>query len=187
MLESDAAGQPNISSQDGGNSGTEPIIRNCQPQDLPQIRAIYNHFILTSVVTFDEEPLEVSHWQEKYELTQKLNLPFLVMTSTSGQVLGFAYCTPWRQKSAYKQTAEDTIYLAPEATGQKLGEKLLGSLLAQCREAGLKEIIAVIADRDTEPSMKLHGRFGFTNQGHLKNVGFKFGQPVGVYLMQLSL
>ena len=171
----------------GAEPAKELNIRPCEPRDLPQIRDIYNYFIRNTVVTFDEEPLELSDWEEKFELIKKNNLPFLTLLSDSGEVIGFAYCTPWKQKSAYKKTVENTIYLSPAATGRKLGGRLLEALIAQCREIGIKEIIAVIADRGAEASIKLHRRYGFADQGHLGKVGVKFGKPVGTFLMQLSL
>lgn len=166
---------------------SEPIIRNCELSDLPQIRDIYNYYIRNTVVTFDEEPLELSDWEDKFGLIKKQGLPFLVMLSDSGEVLGFAYCAPWRQKSAYKKTVENSIYLSAAATGRKLGGRLLEALITYCQEAGIKEIIAVIADRGAEASIRLHRKYGFADQGHLAKVGVKFGKPVGTYLMQLSI
>lgn len=165
----------------------EERIRPAARTDLPKIREIYNFFVKNTVVTFDEEPLSLDEWQEKLEHLQKLGLPFLVLESENGEVIGFAYLAPWRQKSGYRKTAENSIYLQPAATGHRRGTRLLEALIESGRAAGVKEIVAVIADRGADASIRLHERHGFTIQGKLAKVGFKFGKPVGTILMQRSL
>lgn len=173
------------------NRAPEPVgaeeIRPAQPSDLAAIRDIYNYFVRNSTIAFEEEPLSFAHWQDRFELLTKLELPFLVVTSARGEVLGFAYLAPWRQKSGHRKTVENTIYLRPAATGKKLGGKLLAALIAEARAAGVREIIAVISDRGATASIKLHESFGFTEQGRLGKVAYKFGRWVGTVLMQKTL
>lgn len=165
----------------------EESIRSAVSADLPKIREIYNFFVKNTVITFDEEPLTLVEWQEKFEHLAKLGLPFLVMEGEHGEVIGFAYLAPWRQKSGYRKTAENSIYLQPAATGHRRGTKLLGALIEAGRQAGVREIVAVIADRGAEASVRLHEGHGFTIQGKLGKVGFKFGKPIGTILMQRSI
>jgi L-amino acid N-acyltransferase YncA len=164
----------------------EISIRDAQLEDMPQVRAIYNFFVQNTVITFDDKPLDISHWQEKFEHLTKLGLPFLVLTRGS-EVLGFAYVAPWRQRTGYLKIVENSIYLAAAATGKKLGSKLFEALLAACRKGGIKEVIAVIADRGAHASIELHKKHGFTEQGHLANVAVRFGKPIGSYLYSLKL
>lgn len=165
----------------------EPQIRPAVPEDMPAVRDIYDYFIRNTVITFDEEPLTVRDWAQKWEYLMKLGLPFLVMVSSRNEVIGFAYLAPWRQKSAFRSTAENSIYLRPAATGRRLGTRLLAELIEAGRAAGIKEIVAVIADRGADASIRLHRKAGFADQGHLGKVGFKFGRWVGTFLMQKSL
>ena len=165
----------------------EEQIRPISLADLPRIRDIYNFYVKNTVVTFEEEPLSLAEWQDKVEHLQKLELPFLVLESQNGEVIGFAYLAPWRQKSGFRKTAENSIYLQPAATGHRRGTKLLGALIEAGRAAGLREIVAVIADRGADASIRLHQRHGFKIQGKLGKVGTKFGKPIGTILMQLSL
>ena len=139
------------------------------------------------MVTFDEQPMEASYWLEKIEYLKKQNYPFIVAESLSGEILGFAYLAPWRQKSAFRKTAEDSIYLRPAATGKRLGTKLLSQLLAQAKSSGIKQVVAVISDSGADSSVRLHESFGFTKQGHLAKVGYKFERWLGTILMQKSL
>jgi phosphinothricin acetyltransferase len=112
-------------------------VRGAEETDLPQIRDISNFFIQNTVITFDDVPHDLAHWQEKFEYLSKLEFPFLVMTQGL-EILGFAYVTPWRQRTGHLKIVEDQIYLAPAATGKKLGSRLLEELLNGCRKIGIK-------------------------------------------------
>jgi L-amino acid N-acyltransferase YncA len=53
---------------------------------------------------------------------EALGLPFLV-AELRGQVVAYAYATPWRDKAAYRHAVEGTVHLAPNATGRRIGHK----------------------------------------------------------------
>jgi L-amino acid N-acyltransferase YncA len=162
-------------------------LRAAELKDCFAICEIYNFYIQNSVVTFDEQKMEVSQWEEKLTYLNKQNFPFIVAETDNGEMLGFAYVAPWRQKSAYRTTVEDSIYLRAAATGKRVGTKLLEELLSLSKQAGIKEVVAVISDSGAESSVRLHEQFGFKKQGHLAKVGFKFDRWLGTILMQKSL
>ena len=162
-------------------------IRSATTSDCAAICEIYNFYISGSVITFDEQNMEPSAWVEKLKQVKELDLPFLVATSASGEVLGFAYLAPWRQKSAYRRTVENTIYLKHSAVGQGIGPALLAELLRLGKEAGIREVVAVISDSEADTSIQMHKKFGFKKVGQLPGVGNKFNRWVGVILMQKSL
>ena len=161
-------------------------IRGVRFEDLPQIRDIYNYFIRNTVITFDDKPLDLHYWQDKQEMLEKFDLPFIVMMKGL-ELIGFAYVAPWRAKAGYLKVVENQIYLLPAATGKKLGGTLMLALIDRCRAKGIKEIIAVIADRGTGASIALHKKFGFKDNGHLANVAVRFGRPIGSHLYSLQL
>ncbi len=162
-------------------------IRDVRPEDLPDVREIYNHYVRNSTVTFDEKPMTLTALRRKYQKVQEKKLPFIVAVNPLGQVLGYAYVFPWKEKAAYRHTVENMIYLGPAATGKGLGRALLGELIERSRAAGLKEMIAVIADKGAEASIALHTSFGFKQTGHMGRVGFKFDRWLGTVFMQKSL
>jgi len=162
-------------------------IRDAVPADLPYTRAIYNHYVANSTVTFDEDALTLAEMRHKFQAVQKLGFPFLVAESPSGQILGFAYVYPWKPKAAYRFTVENSIYLRAASTGKGLGKDLLARLIDDARAAGVKEIIAVIADKGADASIRMHENFGFKRIGHMGKVGFKFDRWLGTVLMQKSL
>ena len=165
----------------------EVTLRKATSSDIHQITEIYNYYIVNSVVTFDIEKSTATSWQDKLEYLESLQLPFIIAERGAGNLLGFAYVSPWRQKAAYRRTVEDTIYLRPAAIGKRIGTRLLAELIEQSRAAGVREIVAVISDKGADPSIALHEAFGFKRQGHLAKVGFKFNRWLGTVLLQKSL
>jgi len=162
-------------------------LREAQAADLPYIREIYNYYVANSTVTFDEDAMTLAEWRDKFAYLDRLGMPFIVAESPAGQLLGYALVSPWKQKKAYRFTVENSIYLGAASTGKGLGRVLLGELIARSKAAGLKEIIAVIADQGADASIKLHHEFGFEEIGRMGKVGFKFERWLGTVLMQKSL
>jgi L-amino acid N-acyltransferase YncA len=162
-------------------------IRPARATDLPHIREIYNHYVANSTVTFDEDSMTLREWKSKFAYLSKLGMPFIVAESPNGLILGYALVSPWKQKKAYRFTVENSIYLGAASTGKGLGTALMTELIERSKQAGLKEMIAVIADRGAEASIKMHEAFGFTEIGRMGRVGYKFDRWLGTVLMQRSL
>jgi len=163
------------------------VLRSVQAADLPYIREIYNYYVANSTVTFDEDAMTLSEWRDKFYYLSRLGMPFIVAESPSGQILGYALVSPWKQKKAYRFTVENSIYLGAASTGKGLGRVLMQELIDRSKAAGLKEIIAVIADQGADASIKLHQDFGFEEIGRMGKVGFKFERWLGTVLLQKSL
>lgn len=168
-------------------SAFEFEIREAHAADLPAVREIYNYYVANSTVTFDEDAMSLREWKQKFAFLEKLGMPFLVAESPSGQLLGYALVSPWKQKRAYRFTVESSIYLGPAASGKGLGRALLGALIERSKAAGLKEMIAIVADQGADASLALHEKFGFTEIGRMGRVGFKFDRWLGTVLLQRSL
>ena len=174
----------------------QPVVRAAVPADAEPVAAIFAHYVATSVATFEEVAPTAADWRRRLGELAARNLPFLVAEAAaagggvaggSGSVCGFAYASPWRPKSAYRHTVEDTVYLSPGCTGRGIGSALLGTLLAGCAAAGARQVIAVIADTGSDASAALHRRFGFTQAGLLSGVGRKHGRWIDTLLMQKEL
>jgi L-amino acid N-acyltransferase YncA len=162
------------------------FTRPATPADLAAVAEIYAHYVTHTVATFDEVAPTVDQWRRRLDDLADRGLPFLV-ADLAGEVAGFAYAAPWRPKPAYRHTVEDTIYLAPAHTGRGLGRLLLGTLLTESARAGMRQMIAVIADTGRADSVALHRNFGFTDAGLLVAVGAKHGRWVDTRLMQRTL
>ncbi len=163
-------------------------VRPATTRDIPDMLEIYNHYVANSTVTFDEDALTLREMRQKFRhVVDELHFPWLVAVSPTGMILGYTFVTPWKQKAAYRFTVEDSIYLSPAATGKGIGKALLGRMLDDAAEAGVKEVISVIADRGADASIQMHKSFGFTEVGRMGKVGFKFGRWLGTVLLQKSL
>ena len=165
----------------------EYSIRDARLEDMPDVREIYNHYVANSTVTFDEVAQSLRETRSKFQHLKKLGMPYLVAESPSQQILGYAYVYPWKEKAAYRFTVENSIYLHAASTGKGLGRVLMGELITASKAAGLKEIIAVIADKGADASIKMHQDFGFKEIGRMGKVGYKFERWLGTVLMQKSL
>jgi phosphinothricin acetyltransferase len=182
----------------------QPVIRPAVPADAEQVAAIFAHYVATSVATFEEVPPTAADWRRRLGELRRRSLPFLVAqggqgvqevhgvqgvqgVQAAGTVCGYAYASPWRPKPAYRYTVEDTVYISPGHTGRGLGSALLGGLLDGCAAAGVRQVIAVIADTGSDVSAALHRRFGFTEAGRLHGVGRKHGRWIDTVLMQREL
>jgi phosphinothricin acetyltransferase len=165
---------------------TDIAIRQTTPDDIEAIGTIYAHHVKTSVATFELTPPDGPEWQRRLQVIAGDGLPFLTATR-DGRVAGYAYCSPWKARPAYRYTVEDSIYVAPDAVGCGVGGLLLDALLADCAAAGVREIIAVIVDADGAASLALHRHRGFADTGRLTAVGFKHGRWLDTLLLQRSL
>lgn len=163
-----------------------PTIRTAVTGDLPAIREIYAHHVLHGTGTFEEDPPDLDEMTARFAAVLKHRLPWLV-ADMDGRVLGYAYATPFRPRSAYRFTVEDSVYVAPDAQRVGVGDSLLTELIARCEAQGLKRLLAVIGDSGNLGSIGLHQRCGFTHQGLLTRVGLKFDRWLDVVLMERRL
>ncbi len=164
----------------------KPRLRPLELKDMEQVVAIYAHYVANGVATFDEVAPDVEAWSAKAGSIVARGLPFLV-AEVGDKVAGFAYASPWRPRPAYRHTVEDTVYVAPARLRKGLGRMLLDGVVEGCREAGVEQVIAVIADTGDPASEALHRSAGFSEVGRLSKVGFKLGHWIDTVLMQLSL
>ena len=178
---------PHLRKAPAGEAPFAYSIREATEADLPYVREIYNYYVRNSTVTFDEKPVTLKGLRSKFSVVRKLGFPYLVAESPSGTILGYAYVYPWREKAAYRYTVELSIYLGAASTGKGLGKALLGELIERSRAVGIREIIAVIADKGADASIRMHKSFGFEEIGRMGKVGFKFDRWLGTVLLQKSL
>jgi L-amino acid N-acyltransferase YncA len=162
------------------------VIRPSREGDVAEIAAIYGYHVLHGAASFEEIPPDPDEHASRRRDILVHGLPYLV-AERSGRVLGYCYAGPYRPRSAYRFTLEDSIYIDKAEVGRGLGRALLATVLDRCAELGYRQMIAVIGGSDTWPSIRLHAALGFTRIGVLSAVGFKFGSWVDVVLMQRAL
>lgn len=160
-------------------------VRAYRPEDAAELCAIYAHYVRESVCTFDVEAPDVAATAAKFAVLAERGHPLLV-GEAGGRAVGYAYATRYRDRHGYRFTCEDTIYLAPGATGRGHGRLLLGAVIEAATAFGFKQMLAVIAG-GTESSIRLHAHFGFETRGTFPRLGHKFGRWIDVVHMQKGL
>lgn len=161
-------------------------IRPSRDADMPAVQRIYAHHVTHGFGSFEEEPPDLAELMRRRADYLARQLPYLV-AELDGRVVGYAYAGPYRTRSAYRFTVENSIYVDPNVTGRGIGRKLLGELIAQCAALGCRQMIAVIGDSANAGSIKLHEALGFKLAGNLRSVGRKKGRWLDSVMMQLSL
>ncbi len=163
-----------------------PIIRASQPSDINQITEIYKHHVLQGTGSFEVDPPSAADMAQRRQDVLTKGLPYLVAVD-GDTVLGYAYCNWFKPRPAYRYSAEDSIYLAPAASGTGLGRALLAELASQAERAGVRKLIAVIGDSANAASIGVHRSLGFTHVGILKSCGWKFDRWLDIVLMDKTL
>ena len=165
---------------------TMTTIRPSTDADLPAISAIYSHHVLHGTGTFETTPPSEADMAARRADVLGKGLPYLV-AEDGGRVLGFAYCQWFKPRPAYRFSAEDSIYLHPDAAGKGQGRQLLAELAAQAEAVGIRKLIAVIGDSANQGSVGVHRALGFSHVGVVESCGWKFGAWRDIVIMQKTL
>ena len=161
-------------------------ILDAEAHHVPAIQAIYSHYVLNDLCSFEEEVPGVDQMRARRDDVLARGLPYLVAVK-DGTVAGYAYASPYRSRSAYRHTVEDSIYVAQGMQGHGIGKALLQEVIRRCTDSGFAQMVAVIGNSANAGSQRVHQGLGFETVGVLRNVGFKFGQWVDTVLMQRAL
>jgi L-amino acid N-acyltransferase YncA len=161
-------------------------IRPSTDGDVAAIAAIYRHHVLHGIASFEDNPPEADEVARRRGEIIARGLPYLV-AERGGRVLGYCYASPYRTRSAYRFSVEDSIYIDPAELGRGIGRALLSELIEECAARGYRQMVAVIGGSEQWPSIGLHRALGFTEIGVLRAIGYKFGSWVDTVLMQRLL
>jgi phosphinothricin acetyltransferase len=154
----------------------DPVeIRPAAIEDLHQLNDLYNHYVLHSHVTFDVRPVTMAERVEWFRHYREAGRHRVLVAMAGARVLGFASTSPYRPREAYETSVETTVYLAPDATGMRLGSRLYAELFRAIEGEDLHRAIGGVA-LPNEASVALHRRFGFTQVAHFTEQGRKFGR-----------
>lgn len=161
-------------------------VRDAGDGDIAALHAIYSHHVLHGFGTFDEAPPSVDDFADKWRGVVAVGLPWLVAVD-GGEIAGFSYASPFRPRTGYRYTVEDSVYVRNDARGRGLGKALLLPLIERCVQLGARQVVAVIGDSQNTASIALHLKAGFQHSGVIKGAGRKLGRWVDIVLMQRAL
>jgi len=160
-------------------------IRPAARAHASAIATIYNHYIVSTTVTFETERVTAADMQARIEETQSASLPWLV-AEEGDRVLGYAYASKWKGRCAYRYSVESTVYLDAECIGRGIGKALYSTLIDDLRERGMHAVIGGVA-LPNAASIALHEALGFRKVAHFEQVGFKQDRWIDVGYWQLLL
>jgi L-amino acid N-acyltransferase YncA len=161
-------------------------VRDASADDIAAIHAIYAHHVNHGFGTFDETPPTLDAYEAKWREGVAMELPWLVGVE-GRDVVGFAYAAPFRPRTGYRYTLEDSVYVRDDRRGRGIGSALLLPLVERCIARGARQLVAVIGDSGNVGSIALHRKAGFEHAGTVKAVGFKLGRWVDIVFMQRAL
>jgi phosphinothricin acetyltransferase len=162
-----------------------PSIRPIVDADCEGVALVYNHYVRDTIVTFEEDAITGADMRERVRDVAARGFPWLV-AERAGHVLGYAYATPWKQRSAYRFSVESTVYLAADSTGQGLGSLLYAALIRLLRQSDVHAVVGGIS-LPNAASVALHEKLGFRKVAHFSEVGRKFERWIDVGYWQLTL
>ncbi len=160
-------------------------LRDGRPTDAVSIAQIYNHYILNTTVTFEEETVKADEIARRMSAIDEQRLPWLVAENSSG-IQGYAYATRWRSRTAYRHSVEVTVYVDHQSVGIGLGTTLYQGLFQRLRHRQVQVAIGGIT-LPNEASIALHEKLGMRKVAHFEEVGFKFGRYLDVGYWQTTL
>ena len=162
-----------------------PVIRSVHNSDAAAIARIYNHYVATTAVSFEEQPVSEEEMRGRIAEVSNADLPWLVLEQ-DGQLAGYAYASKWKGRCAYRFSVETTVYLDAALGRRGLGSRLYQALFSALRERGVHVALGGIA-LPNPASVALHEKFGMKKVAHFREVGFKFDQWRDVGYWQLVL
>lgn len=159
-------------------------MRPLDTADLEAARAIYNHWVLTSTATFQEEPLDEGDYAAEVLFDDRRYNTY-VLDDESG-LAGYAVLAPYKSRCAYRDTAEVSVYLRPDARGRGLGREAVDAAVWRARESGFHSLLATVCAENTA-SLRLFTSSDFKRVAYLREVGRKFGRLLDVVILQLMI
>lgn len=165
---------------------TDISTRAAVAADVPAITEIYAEQVINDTATFEVVPPDAAEMARRLTALVEAGYPYFV-AEQGGEIIGYSHAGPYRPRPAYRNTVEDSVYLAQSARAQGIGGRLLRLLIDECTARGFRQMIAVIGDSQNVASIRLHKAAGFALAGTLKDVGYKHGRWLDSVLMQLTL
>jgi phosphinothricin acetyltransferase len=160
------------------------MIRPATVDDAKAICGIYNYYVKATAITFEEIPVSINEMRSRVK-TVTAAYPWLVWEE-EGEILGYAYVNKWRDRSSYRYSAEDSIYIKSGARGRGIGKKLFAALLEEARQTEIHALVAGIT-APNEQSVGLHEKFGFKKIAEFVEIGYKMDRWLNVGYWQLIL
>jgi phosphinothricin acetyltransferase len=162
------------------------MIRPTEIGDIAAIAGIYADLIKSGAAVLGPNPPNELELAAHHAKLVEAGYPYLAALD-QGKLIGFAYAGPYRSRAAYRSTAEDAVFVAPQVQRRGLGRALLRSLLRRLEELDFRQVIAIVAGGSNAASVRLHTSEGYARVGTLGNAGYVHESWVDCLILQRSL
>ncbi len=158
------------------------LIRELEDSDIEACLNIYNYYIENTCYTLEEERLSLSDFTSRVKRIQA-HYPFLVYVEDENHILGYAYLDVFHERSAYKKTADLSIYVDKDHLHDHIGVLLLNAIEKKAKEYSITNIISIVTS-ENENSLHFHEKHGFLLEGNIHDVAYKLGRSISVYYLR---
>ncbi len=164
------------------------VIRSATVKDAEVLLNIYAYYVENTAITFEYDVPTLEEFEQRILNTLK-KYPYLVIEK-EGQIMGYAYAGPFKERSAYDWSAELSIYLAKDAVRCGLGRMLYEALEVEMKKRGYLNLYACIGypiEEDeylTKNSAEFHAHLGYQLVGEFHKCGYKFGRWYNMIWME---
>lgn len=162
----------------------EITIRRAVESDLSSINDIYNYYVVNSTCTFQIEP-ETEAGRRQWFASHDDRHP-ITAADWNGEVIGWGSLSKFRERAAYQNSVEASVYIRHDRLGDGVGRLMLVDLIERARMLGYHTVLGG-ATAEHPASVKLQEALGFRHVANFREVGFKFGRWLDVVYLQLML
>jgi len=170
----------------GHGTADNILIRDVGDADMPAIQAIYGHHVVHGLASWEETPPDIAEMTRRRDTIVEGGFPYRI-AERAGNLVGYTYAGKYRPRPAYRNTVENSVYVADGARGGGIGALLLADIVEQCTRRGFRRMVAIIGDSANAASIKLHERAGFEMVGVIPACGYKAGQWLDQVIMHKTL
>lgn len=157
-------------------------IRELEEKDIKSCLDIYNYYIERTCYTLEEEILDLDSFTKRVKRIHS-HYPYIVYTDDRDNVLGYAYLDVFHERSAYKKTADLSIYVDKDHLHEHIGILLLNAIEKKAKDYGISNIISIVTS-ENQNSLRFHQNHGFLLEGNIKDVAYKLGKTISVYYLR---
>lgn len=166
-------------------------IRTAEISDAERLLAIYRPYVMDTAITFEYEVPSIEEFAARIQAVL-VQYPYLV-AENHGEIVGYAYASPFKERAAYDWAVETSIYVKKECRGNGYGRKLYAALEEKLKAQNILNVNACIAYTETEDetltnhSMYFHESLGYILVGRFHKCGYKFNRWYDMIWMEKTL
>lgn len=155
-------------------------IRAARVEDAGEILEIYAPYVRKTAITFEYDVPDLEEFTGRIQKTLQ-RYPYLV-AETDGEILGYAYTSPFSERAAFAWAAEVSIYLKENMRNRGLGKALYHAIEEISKAQNITNLNVRIGYPEiedeylTKNSVQFHTHMGYSKVGEFHNCGYKFGR-----------